>query len=289
MVTYIEIAELLKKSDEVAWAKENLKKLDENIEKHGWDGEWYRRAYRHDGLVFGSKENEEGKIWLSPQSWAVMSGHADMKRAELIMKKANTYLNSDYGLAICDPPFEKADLKVIKAPLFNKGMKENGAIFCHIQGWAIIAETMLGHGNLAYQYFRAYMPAAFNNRAEIREIEPYVYCQSTHSKYSPRYGASRLPWLSGTASWSYFTAIQYILGVRPEYNGLLIDPCVPSEWKQFSVSRRFRKKEINISFENKNGVQKGVKKIIVNGTAIQGNLIPFDVLKDANEVLVEMG
>jgi N,N'-diacetylchitobiose phosphorylase len=289
LVTYIEICEMLHKPDEVKWAKENLKVLDGNIEKHTWDGEWYLRAYRHDGLKFGSKENEEGTIWLNPQSWAVISGHADAPRAEVVMKSVKEKLSTDYGLMICAPPFEKADLNVVKATLFNKGMKENGAIFSHTQGWAIIAETILGHGKQAYEYFHSYMPAAFNNKAEIREIEPYVYCQSTHSKYSPHYGASRLPWLSGAATWSYYTATNYILGIRPDYTGLIIDPCIPPDWKTLKVTRRFRNKNFNISIVNENGVEKGVKKLTFNGKELKGNFILQDLMEDNNEVVVVMG
>jgi cellobiose phosphorylase len=289
LVVYIEVSELLNKPDEVKWANEQLKKLDNNIEKHAWDGDWYLRAFREDGLKFGSKENDEGTFWLSPQSWSILSGHADKNRADKIMDKVAEKLATDYGLMICDPPYEKTDLNVIKATLFNKGMKENGAIFCHIQGWAIIAETMLGNGNRAYKYFRAFMPAAYNSKAEIREIEPYVYCQFTHSKYSPRYGASRLPWLSGSATWSYYTATQYILGIRPEYNGLTIDPCVPSDWKQFEVNRRFRNKDFHIIIKNTSGIQKGVKRILINGSEIKGTLIPLDKMNGRNEVEVEMG
>jgi cellobiose phosphorylase len=285
---YIEVSEFLHKSSEAKWAKEKLQELDKNIEKHAWDGEWYIRAYREDGMKFGSKENEEGSLWLSPQSWSILSGHADKKRGEAIMEKVAGQLACDFGLMICDPPYEKADEAVVKAVLFNKGMKENGAIFNHIQGWAIMAETMLGHGTRAFKYFKAYMPAAYNSRAEVREIEPYVYCQFTNSPYSPRYGASRLPWLSGSATWSYFTATQYILGIRPEYNGLTIDPCIPGEWEEFEVDRKFRNKEFHITIKNLSGSQKGVKKITLNGAEIKGNFISLEIMKEKNEVLVEM-
>jgi cellobiose phosphorylase len=189
---------------------------------------------------------------------------------------------------ICDPPVEKTDPKVIKARLFNKGMKENASIFQHTQGWVVMAEALTGRGNRAYEYFRKFMPSAYNKKAEVRETEPYVYCQFTHSKYSPRYGASRLPWLSGTASWAYYTAAQYILGIQPDYFGLRIDPCIPSKWKEVKITRRFRNKNFNIIIKNKNGIQKGVKKIILNGTIIDDNLIPVDRMMDNNEVLVEM-
>lgn len=289
LIVYIEVSELLNMPGEVKWAKDKLETLDNNIEKYTWDGEWYIRAFRDDGLKFGSKENDEGSMWLSPQSWGIISGHADKKRGEQVMDNVSERLATEYGLMICDPPYEKTDLNVIKATLFNKGMKENGAIFCHTQGWAIIAETILGHGDRAYKYFRAFMPAAYNTKAEIREIEPYVYCQFTHSKYSPRFGASRLPWLSGSATWSYYTATQYILGIRTEYNGLTIDPCIPSDWKSFEIDRRFRNKDFNIKIKNEKGMQKGVKKILVNGKEIKGTLIPLNIMEDINEVVVEMG
>ncbi len=287
--TYIEICETLKKPEELRWANEHLKRLDDNLEKHAWDGEWYLRAYRADGLKFGSKESEEASIFLEPQPWAIYSGHLSKERGEKLMDVVRSRLSTDYGLMICDPPVEKTDPKVIKARLFNKGMKENGSIFCHTQGWAIIAEAMLGRGNRAYEYYRKFMPAAYNTKAELRGIEPYVYCQFANSKYSPRYGASRLPWLSGSASWAYYTVTQYILGIQPEYLGLRIDPCVPSHWKELKIARRFRKKNFNITVKNEGGVQKGVKRIVLNGNEIEGNLIPLDLMKENNEVLVVMG
>ncbi len=285
---YIEICTMLNKPEEVGWAKNHLAKLDENLDQHAWDGEWYLRAFRADGLKFGSKENDEASIFLEPQPWAVYSGHLSEKRAAMLMDVVNKRLSTEYGLMICDPPVEKTDPKVIKAVLFNKGMKENGSIFCHTQGWAIIAEAMLGRGNQAYEYYRKFMPSAYNTKAEIRQIEPYVYCQFTNSKYSPRYGASRLPWLSGSASWAYYTATQYILGVQPDYLGLKIDPCIPSDWKEVKISRKFRKKDFTIVIRNAHSRQKGVKKITVNGEEIKGNLIPFETMKEKNEVVVVM-
>jgi N,N'-diacetylchitobiose phosphorylase len=148
---------------------------------------------------------------------------------------------------------------------------------------------MLGHGDLAWQYFRATMPGAWNTRAEVREIEPYVYCQFTHSKYSPRFGASRVPWLSGSATWSFYTATQYILGLRPEYDGLRIDPCIPSAWKSFKVTRNFRGKRVSVEVRNTKGVQKGVRTVLLNGEPLEGNLIPAGKLTSENHVIVEMG
>ena len=205
------------------------------------------------------------------------------------MTSVNEKLATDYGLMLCAPPYENIPCAEIRSIVFNKGVKENCGIFNHTQGWAVMAETMLGHGNRAFKYFRSSMPASFNDKAEIRGSEPYVYSQYTHSIFSPRYGASRVPWLTGAASWAYYAATQYILGIRPDYKGLLIDPCIPAKWKEFTAIRRFRNKTLNIKVVNPKGVQKGVKKITLNGQAIDGNLIPVSKMTKENEVLLIMG
>jgi N,N'-diacetylchitobiose phosphorylase len=287
--TYIEIAEMLDKKSEAEWAEEYLKTLDDNLEKHAWDGDWYLRAYRADGLKFGSKENDEASIFLEPQPWAVISGHTSKEQSEKLLDVVNKRLATDYGLMINDPPVEKTDPKVIKSRLFNKGMKENASIFQHTQSWVVIAETLIARGNRAYEYFRKFMPSAYNTKAELRQTEPYVYAQFTCSKSNPRYGSSRLPWLSGTASWAYYTAAQFILGIQPDYNGLKINPCISSEWKQIKINRIFRGKDFYILIKNDNAVQKGVKQIIINGETIYGNLIPFSKMKDKNDIVIQMG
>lgn len=287
--TYIEICKLLKRPEEIKWAQGHLKTLDNNLQEHAWDGQWFLRAYRYDGLKFGSHENDEGNLWLNPQSWAVLSGHATSRQAMSAMRVVRTRLATEYGLMICDPPYKKTDHSVVKASLFNPGMKENASIFSHTQGWAIIAEILFGNGNQAFEYYRAFMPAAYNTRAEIREIEPYVNCQFTHSKYSLHCGASRLPWLTGAAAWSYYAATHYILGIQPAYDGLRIDPCIPAEWKSVKVIRRFRRKNFSIAIKNPKAVQKGVRKIVLNGKEIKGNLISLAKMKADNEVRVVMG
>jgi len=291
LAVYLEVCGLLgDQAEEEKWAREELKKLDRRLETDAWDGEWYLRAYRDDGVYkFGSRENREGQIFLSPQSWAVLSGHADPVRAARAMLSVEERLATECGLMLCAPPYVETDHHVMRAALFNPGMKENAAVFSHTQGWAVIAETQLGRGDLAYRYFRSYLPAAYNTKAEVREIEPYVYCQFTHSKYSPRFGASRIPWLSGSAPWSYVAATQYILGLRPEYEGLRIDPCIPAAWKALKMTRVFRGKKVNVEVRNPAGVQKGVRKLVLNGKPVEGNLLPAEQLLEVNDVLVEMG
>lgn len=287
--TYQEACQRLGKADECQWASAQLEALDEKLRRHAWDGEWYLRGYGADGTPYGSKQNQQGALYLNPQSWAVLSGHAGGARAEAVMDVVRQRLATEYGIMICDPPYEDLLVGVVRSVLFNKGIKENAGIFCHTQGWAIMAEAMLGRGDTAYEYFRAYMPAAYNTRAEVRQIEPYVYCQSTHSRYSRRYGVSRVPWLSGSAAWSYYAATQYILGIRPDYDGLRIDPCIPRSWRSLGVQRRFRGKSLEIRIENPSGVSKGIRQLLVNGEPSPGNLVPAAALKESNEVVAVMG
>ncbi len=282
---YSHICDLLSEPEEQARAEEHLKRLDENIANHLWDGKWYIRAFDEHGNPIGSNKNEEGKIFLNPQSWAVYSGHADPQRAKTAMDSVHKHLATDYGIMLCSPPFRKADHNVIKAVLFNDGMKENGAIFNHTLGWAIIAETMLGHNERAYEYYRAYLPAAYNDRADLRQVEPYVYAQSTMSRFSKHYGKSSLPWLTGTATWAYVAATQYILGVRADYDGLIIAPVPPKHWKEFTIRRVFRGRLFEIKVHNSASPER-VKEIVVNGKTLRGNKIPVSHFDEKNRVEV---
>jgi cellobiose phosphorylase len=286
---FVDLAKRLEKPKEAVWAEEQLAKLDKNIQKTGWDGKWFIRGITEKGLVLGSSKTKEGSIFLNTQSWAVLSGAATPIQGQTAMKSVAERLVTEYGILLCDPPFVTTDPQVVRARLFNPGMKENAGIFSHTQGWAVMAETYLGNGKTAYDYYRAFMPAAYNTRAEVRQIEPYVHCQSTHGKHSKQHGVSRVPWLSGTASWAYFSATQYILGMRPDYEGITIDPCVPADWKQFRIRRVFRSKALNITVRNPNGVEKGVMSIRVNGDELRGGFIPLKKLKPDNEIVVTMG
>jgi len=286
---YIEICELLNEAEEKQWALPILENLDKNIQQHAWDGEWFMRGYRFDGMKFGSRELDEGQIFLNTQTWAVLSGAASKEQAQISMQNVMKHLATEYGLALCNPPYTNSDYNIVRAQLMNPGLKENGGIFLHTQGWGVMAETMLGNGNRAYDYLRSYLPAAYNQKAEIREIEPYVVCQSTHSSHSPKFGASRVPWLSGSATWTYYAITQYVLGVKPEYDGITIDPCIPDFWEKFSISRIFRQKQLNIEITNPDKLEKGVKYINVNNQKLKGTFIPFEKLKNVNEIEVVMG
>ncbi|MBT3376969.1 MAG: N,N'-diacetylchitobiose phosphorylase [Lentisphaerae bacterium] len=266
--TYVEICELRGQADEAVWAGEHLRQLDRDIDDHAWDGAWFVRAFSEDGEVIGSCRNEEGEIWLNAQSWAVLSGAATPEQARSAMDAVYKRLATPYGIALCDPPYRKTPVNTVRAALYNPSMKENAGIFCHPQSWAVIAETMLGRSERAYDYLRAYLPAAHNDRAEIRQIEPYVHAQSTHGKHSRRFGASRLPWLSGTVSWTYHTMTHYILGIRPDWDGLRIDPCIPPEWDGFRVRRQLRGATYDIVVKNPDGARKGVARLELDGKAV---------------------
>lgn len=172
----------------------------------------------------------------------------------------------------------------MRAVLFNPGNKENGGIFSHTQSWAVLAELTAGSVEVAWEYYRSFLPAAQNDKAEIREIEPYVHCQSTHSQFSERYGRSRVPWLSGTASWAHYVATNHLLGIRPREDGICIDPAIPADWPGFKVVRRFRGMTLHIAVTNPDGRNRGVRRLVVDGTEIAGAFIPLALLRDGAEI-----
>jgi cellobiose phosphorylase len=287
--TYAEIATQLGKPKEAKWALAELAKLDKKIAKVCWDGGWFIWAISEDGVVFGTKKAKEGQIYVNTQVWAVLSGAATPEQTDKALAAVQQRLASDYGVALCNPPFDKTPVKVMRAVLFNPGNKENGGIFSHTQSWVVLAEIARGNGDAAYRYYRSFMPSAQNDQAEVREIEPYVHCQSTHAPASKKYGKSRVPWLSGTASWSHYTATQYILGIRPELGGLRIDPCIPTTWPGFTAKRTFRGKALDIEVQNPSGVSRGVKSLTVDGVEIEGNLIPAAKLKKGAKIVAILG
>ncbi|MEX2606625.1 MAG: glycosyl hydrolase family 65 protein [Kiritimatiellia bacterium] len=290
LVTFSTIATQLNRPEDIGWAQAELEKLDRALKEHSWDGKWFKRAFTESGEVFGSRESPEGQIFLNPQSWAVISGAATPEQAESAMDQVENRLSCEYGLALHDSCFVHTDWDLMHAVLYLKGAKENGGIFQHTQSWAVIADCLLGHGARAYQHHRAYMPAAQNSQAGIRQVEPYVYAQWTHTRESPKPGRSRLPWLSGTAAWSYFSATHYILGLRPEPGGLRIDPCIPPEWTGFEMERSFRGARIYIRVENPEGLEHGVRCLrLESGGEVQGSLLPLHKLKDGLKVTAVMG
>lgn len=284
-----EIAERIGRPADKAWAETQRARLEERIRACAWDGEWFIWAVGEDGTVYGTKDFEEGQVYLNTQVWALISGAATPEQAQTCMKTVRERLATPYGLMLCAPPFRKTSIEVMRAVVFNQGVKENAGIFNHTQGWGIMAECLLGEGDRAYEVLRAAMPAAYNDRAEIRQSEPYVQAQTTYSRYSLREGNARTSWLTGAAAWFYFSVTQYLLGLQPEPNGLRLDPCIPAAWDGFSVRREFRGKTLDITVHNPKHVQRGVGKLLLDGEPLTGNLIPFERMRENSRVEAWMG
>ena len=289
LAVYREVAQRLGRKQEVAWATAERTKLEQVILRTCWDGDWFIWATGKDGTRFGTKQMEEGKVYLNTQVWSVISGVASEAQGKRALESVREWLATPYGLMLCAPPFEKTPRHVMDGVVYNKGIKENGGIFNHPQAWAVMAECALGHGDEAFEYYRAYMPSAYNTRAELREIEPYVHSQTTYASCSPHAGKSRVPWLTGTASWSLFVAIQNILGIVPEEDALRIDPCIPKSWPRFEVQREFRGHRITIRVENPASVCKGVQQLRLDGRVVAGNRVPVSALRDGLVVEVTLG
>ncbi len=253
------------------WAAE----MARAIEKAAWDGEWYTRAFTEEGEPVGSKSCREGSvIHLNSQSWAVFSGAAPLERGRRAMDSVEERLATPHGILLNAPAYRKYDPRLGAITLFPPGLKENGAIFCHPNPWAVIAETLLGRGDRAMRYYKAILPAAKNKKADLHRTEPYVYAQMVAGRESPKFGQAKNSWLTGTAAWNFIAVSQYILGVRAEFKGLRVDPCVPKKWKEFRVTRVFRGAEYRIRVKNPSGVSKGVSRMLVDGREVAGNLAP---------------
>ena len=285
---FIESAKTLGKKDDVkkyTLMAEQVKIACENVL---WDGNWYIRGFTKNGEKIGTNETEEGKIFLNAQTWAVLSGVASKERAIKSMNAVDELLYSQYGLHLLAPAYSKPNDDIGYVTRVYKGIKENASIFSHPNPWAVIAECKLGRGNRAMKFYDAILPYNQNDNIEVREAEPYSYCQFIMGKDHTGHGRARHPWLTGTASWFYSAVTKYILGIQPSYVGLVVDPCIPSEWDGFKVTRKWRGATYNIKVENPNKVEKGVKSISLNGENITG-AIPIQEEDSVNNILVLMG
>ena len=256
--------------------------------KELWDGDWYIRGITADGRKIGTHTDAEGRVHLESNVWAVLSGAAQGERAVKAMDSIDQYLYTEYGLKLNAPSYTKPDDAIGFITRVYPGIKENGAIFSHPNPWAWCAEAMLGRGNRAMKFYQALCPAAQNDKIEVRQSEPYSYCQFIMGPDHTAFGRARHPFMTGSGGWSYFAATRYILGARPQFGGLLIDPCIPADWKEFQITRVWRGAEYRVTVRNPDGVEAGVASIVCNGQAVDG-LIPAQPAGSVNEVTVIMG
>lgn len=272
----------------VAYIEKVQKELGESLEAC-WDEDRFIRGIREDGVVVGAKNDPEANMWLNPQSWAVISGFASAEQAEKSMESVHEILNTPYGVKLLEPPYVDNYFDGALMHIFNPDTKENGGIFSQTQGWAILAESLLGHGDRAFEYFMESSPASMNDKAEIRILEPYVHGQFTESTRSPYAGRSHVHWLTGTGSTVMVGCVEGICGMRPNAEGLVIDPAIPHDWDGFKIEKNFRGKHLSIDIQNPNHVQSGVKSMTVNGEKVDGNFVCQCKMTDKTEIVVVLG
>ena len=280
-------SELKNDADYIEYLDKTLDDLNKKLEDC-WNEDRFIRGYTEEGTVIGQRTDPEASMWLNPQSWAVISGYADEQRGKTALDSAERELNTPYGAMVMYPPYEHHAFSGALMHCYNRCVKENAGIFSQPQGWLILAESKLGRGDKAYKYWKEAAPAAYNDRAERREMEPYVYGQFVEGKDSPFAGRAHVHWLTGTASTVMVGTVEGILGLKPEINGLVIDPSIPSEWKEFTIEKTFRGRRLHITVKNPNGSQHGVKSVTVNGKTLPENLISESVLQEDNDVVIEM-
>ena len=285
---FVEAAAYLGRSGDVAKYCALTEKVRQACEAELWDGEWYIRGITASGVRIGTSVSEEGRIFLESNTWAVVSDAAAPDRAASAMDAVDRHLFSEYGIHLLWPAFSKPNDEIGFVARVYKGIKENGAIFSHPNPWAVIAECKLGRGSRAMKFYDALLPCRQNDLIEIREAEPYSYCQFVMGRDHTAFGRARHPWLTGSGGWNYTAATRWILGVRLTFEGLIVDPCIPADWREFEVIRQWRGATYRISVRNPEGVEKGVRTVRLNGTAVTG-AIPPQPTGSVNDVAVEMG
>ena len=271
-------------------AEKSVKEMYQAVLESGWDGEWFVRAYDAQSTKVGSKECEEGKIFIEPQGFCVMAGIGKEEGlAEKALDSVQKYLETKYGIMILQPAYTRYHLELGEISSYPPGYKENAGIFCHNNPWISIAETVIGRGNRAFEIYRKICPSYVEEISEVHRTEPYVYSQMVAGADAPRFGEAKNSWLTGTAAWTFVNLSQALLGIQPGYDGLIIDPCLPDKFGNFKVNRRFRDAEYHIEIRKPEGTQKGVKWIEVDGERIASNQIPLTSSKKEYHVIVQMG
>lgn len=269
LCSFVSLAERLGRTDDAERYRRIAEKVLQTNEKVLWDGQWYIRGITADNRKIGVSTDEEGRVHMESNTWAVLSGAASHERGIKAMDSVYDYLYTPFGLMLNAPCYTKPDDAIGTVTRVYPGLKENGAIFSHPNPWAWCAEAILGRGERAMKYYNALCPALQNDMIEIRQAEPYSYCQFICGKDHSAFGRARHPFMTGSAGWAYFAATQYLLGIRPGFDTLTIDPCIPSDWEEFSVDRKWRGASYHIHVTNPDSVEKGVRKIVLNGREVE--------------------
>ena len=286
---YVTLCRQIGNNQEADRAQGYIDSMIEAVKKHGWDGNWYLRAYDYYGKKIGSNENKEGKIFIESQGWCAMAKVGlEEGMVEKSLDSVKKYLDTPNGIVLNNPAFTEYVVEYGEISSYPAGYKENAGIFCHNNPWIMIAETILGRGDYAWEYYRKICPSYTEEISELHKVEPYVYSQMIAGKDAFKPGEAKNSWLTGTAAWNYYAITQFILGIKPDYNGLEINPCIPSDWKGFEVTRKFRDATYLIDIKN-TGVNRGVKSITVNGKALSGNIIPLQPAGSVNKIEVVLG
>jgi len=287
---YVNLLRKLGRDAEAEEALMHIEKMRKTVLEHGYDGEWFLRAYDAFGRKVGSKECEEGQIFIEPQGFCVMAGiGVEEGLAEKALDSVREKLDTKHGIVLQQPPYTRYHLHLGEISSYPPGYKENAGIFCHNNPWIAMAETVIGRGDRAFEVYRKIAPAYREEISDIHRMEPYVYSQMIAGKDAPRHGEAKNSWLTGTAAYNFVAISQWILGIKPDFDGLMVNPCIPADWDGFTVKRQFRNAEYVIRVKNPNHVQKGVKKVTVDGRPIEGNILPVFGDGKSHEVIVEMG
>jgi cellobiose phosphorylase len=272
---YAYLAERMGRPDEAKRARESAAKMEQVVLSEGWDGEWFLRAYDFFGQKVGSKECDEGKIFIEPQGFCVMAGIGkDTGHAMKALNSTKELLDTKYGIVLNSPAYTRYHVELGEVSSYPPGYKENGGIFCHNNPWVIIAETVLGRGERAFEYWKKIAPAYLEDISEVHRLEPYVYAQMIAGKDAPRHGEAKNSWLTGTAAWNFVALSQHLLGVRPDYEGLRVRPVISTDIPTFTVTRKWRGAEYVVHVRN-SGAGARAPKLKVDGKAIEGDLVPF--------------
>ena len=276
--------------DEAAAARKEVKTMYDAVLNAGWDGEWFRRAYDALGNPVGSQLCDEGQIFIEPQGMCVMAGiGVEEGLAARALASVKERLDTKHGIVLQQPAYTRYHVELGEISSYPPGYKENAGIFCHNNPWVSCAETVLGHGDRAFEVYTRTCPAYVEEISDTRRTEPYVYCQMVAGCDAPTFGEGKNSWLTGTAAWTFMNVSQYILGIRPTLEGLAIDPCLPSSIKGFTCKRLYRGVRYHITVQRPDGVSKGVRSVVVDGKSIDGNVIPLDSTKTERTVTVVMG